>query len=828
MANAVCKGLLAAIAIVVFVPVTVAAQAVQRNPVLVPPSQFDVSPPVREIEPGERPGAPPFVNRPRHLPRQQRPLVVDPVVQSTLTTAVAPGTSNNFAGLGNGFPGFSVAGAPSDVNLAVGPNDIVQTVNASYAVFNKSGGTILGPVAFSTLFNGFSDCTRTYYSDPIVLYDQQADRWVLSILGFDSTSSGPFYHCIAVSTGGDPTGSYTRYSFKSSTNLPDYPKMSVWPDAYYVTYNMFNGNTLFGAQICAHNRNAMLAGQTETAQCFTTPSSSYAGLLPANFNGITAPPADAPNYLLSLASTANTLNLWTFHVDWSSPANSTLTGPSNLAVAAFNEACTNGGTCIPQSGTSTQLDSLGDRLMYSLVYRNFGEHESLVANHSVNSGSETGVRWYEIRSPGSNPVVYQQGTYAPDSSHRWMASVAMDSSGDIAAGFSVSSSSIHPEIHYAGRLSTDPLGTLPQGEASIIDGAGSQTTTICFPFFVCPLTRWGDYTAMQVDPTDDCTFWYTNQYIPSNGAFNWSTRLASFKFPSCGANLASSTTALAANPANSSTYGTTVQFTATVTGSSGTATGTVTFSDGSTTLGSTPVNPSGVAMLSTATLAAGSHQITATYGGDSSYSGSSSSLLTYSVSQAGTSTMVTSSNLNSTQGQSVTFTATVTSNTSTGNPTGTVIFLDSATQIGSANLSGGMAKFSTSSLAVGTHTITAQYNGDSNFTGSTSAGITQNIAAAQQGFTISASPSSASVRTGKIASFTVTVTPTGGFTGSVTLTTSWSGPTPTFSANPVTGGSGSSTMKVSTSGVKSGTYTITITGTSGNLTNQTQVTLRVH
>ncbi|PYV78391.1 MAG: hypothetical protein DMG93_22435 [Acidobacteria bacterium] len=184
--------------------------------------------------------------------------------------------------------------------------------------------------------------------------------------------------------------------------------------------------------------------------------------------------------------------------------------------------------------------------------------------------------------------------------------------------------------------------------------------------------------------------------------------------------------------------------------------------------------------------------------------------------------------MNSTQGQSVTFTATVTSNTSTGNPTGTVIFLDSATQIGSANLSGGMAKFSTSSLAVGTHTITAQYNGDSNFTGSTSAGITQNIAAAQQGFTISASPSSASVRTGKIASFTVTVTPTGGFTGSVTLTTSWSGPTPTFSANPVTGGSGSSTMKVSTSGVKSGTYTITITGTSGNLTNQTQVTLRVH
>src|SRR5438477_9397223 len=664
MANAVCKGLLAAIAVVVFLPVTVAAQAVQRNPVLVPQSQFDVSPPVREIEPGERPGAPPFVNRPRHLPRRQRPLVVDPVVQSTLTTAVAPGTSNNFAGLGNGFPGFSVAGAPSDVNLAVGPNDIVQTVNAFYAVFNKSGGTILGPVAFSTLFNGFSDCTRTYYSDPIVLYDQQADRWVLSILGFDSTSSGPFYHCIAVSTGGDPTGSYTRYSFKSSTNLPDYPKMSVWPDAYYVTYNMFNGNTLFGAQICAHNRNAMLAGQTETAQCFTTPSSSYAGLLPANFNGITAPPADAPNYLLSLASTANTLNLWTFHVDWSSPANSTLTGPTNLAVAAFNEACSNGGTCIPQSGTSTKLDSLGDRLMYRLTYRNFGDHESLVANHSVNAGMQTGVRWYEIRSPGSSPVVYQQGTYAPDANHRWMASVAMDSAGDIGVGFSVSSSTIHPEIHYTGRLSSDQLGTLPQREASIIDGAGSQTTYtgFCFPSFQCPLTRWGDYTAMQVDPSDDCTFWYTNQYIPSNGSFNWSTRLATFKFSNCGANLVASTTTLSANPAGSSTYGTAVQLTANVSGSGGTPTGSVTFSDSTSTLGTAALN-SGTAVLSTSAMAAGSHSITASYGGDSSYAGSTSSALSYLVNQAGTSASVSSSSPTSNQGQSVTFTATVTPNT---------------------------------------------------------------------------------------------------------------------------------------------------------------------
>ena len=824
MLKAASKAIFAAVVATAFSPVTAAGQAVQRNPVLVPPSQFDISPPAREIVPSEHQGRPAFVNPPRALPRPKHRLIVDPVVQSTFSTAVIPATTNNFPGVGSGFSGFTVTGAPSDVNLAVGPNDVVQAVNTSYAVFSKAGSVILGPVAFSTLFSGFSSCTRTFYSDPIVLYDRQADRWVLAILGYDSTSSGPYYHCIAVSTSGDPTGSYTRYSFISNTNLPDYPKMGVWPDAYYVTYNLFSGNTLLGAQICAHNRSAMLAGQSETAQCFTT-SSSNPGLLPANLDGPAAPPAGAPNYLLSLGSSANTLSLWSFHVDWTSPANSTFTGPTNLAVAAFNEACSNGGTCISQSGTSTQLDSLGDRLMYRLAYRNFGDHESLVANHSVNAGSETGVRWYEIRGPGATPVVYQQGTYSPDSNHRWMASVAMDSAGDIGVGFSVSSSSIHPQIHYSGRLSSDPPGTLPQGEASIIDGAGSQTTYSCFLFFQCALTRWGDYTAMQVDPSDDCTFWYTDQYIPANGSFNWSTRLATFKFPSCGANLAASTTVLAANPSGSSTYGTTVQFTATVSGGSGTPTGTVTFSDGSTTLGTGSLNSTGTAMLSTSALGAGLHQITTSYSGDSTYSGSSSSPISYQVNKAGTSTAVSSSLPTSTQGQSVTFTATVTSNTS-GTPTGSVTFLDNGTSLGTSSLSNGQATFSTSTLSVGSHTITAQYGGDSNFSGS-SGTTTQTVNAAQAGFTITASPTSASVRAGKTATYTVTVTASGGFTGTVQFSGSWIGPNPTFSPPSVTG-SGSSTMKVSTTGVPRGTYQIAITGTSAGLSPQsTTVSLRI-
>jgi hypothetical protein len=162
--------------------------------------------------------------------------------------------------------------------------------------------------------------------------------------------------------------------------------------------------------------------------------------------------------------------------------------------------------------------------MYRLAYRNFGDHESLVANHSVTAGSSVGVRWYELRSPGGTPAVYQQGTYAPDASFRWMGSIAMDRSGDIALGYSVSSSSLFPSIRYAGRLPTDPLGTM-EAEKSIVAGGGSQTRN---------LNRWGDYSSMSIDPTDDCTFWYTDQYLQSNGTFNWSTRIGSFKFPACG------------------------------------------------------------------------------------------------------------------------------------------------------------------------------------------------------------------------------------------------------------------------------------------------------
>src|SRR5581483_2768438 len=204
------------------------------------------------------------------------------------------------------------------------------------------------------------------------------------------------------------------------------------------------------------------------------------------------------------------------------PANTTLTG-STLSVAPFNLAC-GGSACVPQKGVRQQLDSLGDRLMYRLVYRNFGDHESLVVSHSVGSGSVTGVRWYEIRGPGGTPSVYQQGTYAPaDGKYRWMGSAAMDKNGDIALGYSVSNASMFPSIGYTGRLAGDALGTMTQGENTLKAGTGSQKT----------YDRWGDYSSMSIDPSDDCTFWYTNQYLPSNGSFNWTTWIGSFQLPGC-------------------------------------------------------------------------------------------------------------------------------------------------------------------------------------------------------------------------------------------------------------------------------------------------------
>jgi hypothetical protein len=505
----------------------------KSGPIVTHDVHHDVSPPLASIAGHPSPPtAPHEADAPVRMPPLRngpRNNLVAPV-QGAVSTA-APAPSNNFAGVGNGFSGpngtFTVNAAPPDTNGNVGPQDYVQTVNTDFAIFNKDatrgavGSVRYGPVQINTLWSGFGGlCQTDNDGDPTVVYDQMANRWVIS--QFAVTGATTYLQCVAVSTGADPTGSYYRYSFPYS-NFPDYPKMGVWPDAYYTTYNMFQGGSTFvGAEVCAFNRANMLTGAAATQQCFTT-STAFGGLLPSNLDGPTLPPSGSPNYVVAL-NTTTSLAFWKFHVDWTTPANSTFTGPSSIAVASYAEAC-GGGTCIPQSGTTQQLDSLADRAMYRFSYRNFGTYESLVVDHAITSGSSVGMRWYELRNPNGTVTVNQQGTQAPDSAYRWMGSIAQDHVGDMAMGYSVSSSSQHPGITYTGRLVSDPANTMPQGETSVIVGGGSQTGQ--------NLSRWGDYSAMTVDPADDCTFWYTNEYIPSNGAFNWKTQIASFKFPSC-------------------------------------------------------------------------------------------------------------------------------------------------------------------------------------------------------------------------------------------------------------------------------------------------------
>ena len=493
----------------------------------------DVSAPVRDLV-GVAPA--PSTDKTKN----EKPLRVLPNMGNALNqpdgatqTSVGPlvGTTGglNFAGVGQGDYGFTDQYAPPDTNGAVGATQYVQWVNTYFAVFDKTTGAIAAgfPKPGNSIWAGFGGgCQTNNDGDPIVQYDKLANRWVLTQF---SVSTTPYMQCVAVSTTSDATGTYNRYAFSyGTTQFNDYPKLGVWPDGYYVSYNIFNnGQTFAGSKVCSFDRTKMLAGDpTATQQCFQL-STSYGGLLPSDLDGTTAPPAGSPNFFMNFG--ANSLNLWKFHVDFTNSANTTFTGPTNIPVASFSAACSGGGTCIPQPNTSNKLDSLADRLMYRLAYRNLGGVESLVVNHSVSVGTSkrntvTSVRWYEIRNPNGAPTVYQQGTLGVgDGISRWMGSIAMDKFGNIALGYSASSGSVFPSVRYTGRLSTDALGTM-QTENIIQAGSGSQTGS---------LHRWGDYSGMTVDPVDDCTFWYTNEYLKTTGSFNWSTRIASFKFPGC-------------------------------------------------------------------------------------------------------------------------------------------------------------------------------------------------------------------------------------------------------------------------------------------------------
>jgi hypothetical protein len=509
-------------------PAVLSKETVYANGIVVGSSyQNDLSPPLRDIKPIPAytgPQAPERENPPIPLAGHQD--MPDPVVQHSfglLGEAVvpnmpAPSTSWNGINQASGCGGC----APPDTNGDVGPNHYVQTVNSAFQIWNKSGASLYGPAAINTIWSGFGGpCQTRNDGDPVVLYDQLAGRWLMS----QFTSAAPYNECIAISQTGDPTGAWYRYAFQLSTsNFPDYPHFGVWPDGYYMSVNQFNnGSTYAGPRPYVFDRAKMLLGQPATFQTTANAlGSSVSPIHPADLDGAILPPAGTPNFFVRFGSS---IGLYKFSVNWTNPAATTWTNSANLTAAGFTQLCTTTRNCIPQPSTTTRLDGIGDRFMHRLAYRRFSDgRESMVINHSVNAGSGVaGVRWYEIRNPSTTPSIYQQGTYAPDSAYRWMGSIAMDKDGNMALGYSVSSSTVNPSIRYTGRLATDALGAMPQGETTLLAGTGRQVG----------VNRWGDYSSMSIDPSDDCTFWYTQEYNNS-GAWAWSTRIGAFKFPSCG------------------------------------------------------------------------------------------------------------------------------------------------------------------------------------------------------------------------------------------------------------------------------------------------------
>ena len=519
---------------------TPAHHSVLTNPEVNYPIQFDISPPLREMAALSAPRTA-EQELPVKYPKLQQltahrgePAVKDDALQPSVLPLVNATVNLNLLGVGNGFPNYSVPDAPSDVNLAVGDTQVLQWVNVSYAVFDKTTGNVIaGPIQGNQLWSGFGGvCQSDNSGDIIAQWDKIAHRWVLS----QNTFQGAYNTCIAVSQTADATGSYYRFAF-AQPGFPDYPKWGLMPDAYYQSQNNFgpSGAGYVGVHACAYERAKLLVGDSTAKQiCFQTGTFDDS-LLPGDLDsaGTLPPSGHAEVYLGSIDNTppnGNVIYEYLFHVDFATPSNSTFTGAGGtipINVASFGLACGGNGACIPQPNGGEALDSLGDRLMYRLAYRNIGtDHQTWLVSHSVTSGSSVGERWYEFHAPENSTSlsVYQQGTFSPDSNYRWMGSIAMDSAQNIALGYSVSGSGLFPSINYTGRTTADPLGTM-ESEASIVSGAGSQINTS---------NRWGDYTSMALDAADDCTFWYTNQYYMLTASFDWSTRLASLKFSGCG------------------------------------------------------------------------------------------------------------------------------------------------------------------------------------------------------------------------------------------------------------------------------------------------------
>ena len=452
----------------------------------------------------------------------------------------------SFDGLGEGFAGRESSGGGRggiDISLAVGPDHIFEILGGNLAVFSKKGkkysatGKLLyGAVPNNTVFAGFGvRCAVSNNSDAVVRYDQLADRWLIVVPVFQrppGNPQGPYAMCYAVSVTPDPLGPYYRYEFQRPL-FPDYPRPAVWPDGYYnptSTSDNLLPDVITQKHDCIADRNKMLKGLPAAEQCVVIDGGVF--MLNADLDGNRLPPPGAPNIMMSTGGTQlmkifedDGIYFYKVHVDWTDPSKTTVSPPQKIAVAPYHYLCDGQlSSCVSQPGTDRRLDSQGDKLIQRLVYRNLGDHESILAEHSVATAAHGGgVRWYEFcLNKQRDPVLFQQSTYAPDGFYRWLGSMAMDRKGGIGLGYSFGGDPNYTGQRFAARQAKDPKGQLTFHESTLAEGQASQTGSL----------RWEDYTNITLDPSDDCTFWFVGNYLKTS-ATSSTTRIGSFALPNC-------------------------------------------------------------------------------------------------------------------------------------------------------------------------------------------------------------------------------------------------------------------------------------------------------
>jgi hypothetical protein len=724
---------------------------------------------------------------------------------------------------GVNFDGMNVSNGgyiPSDNNIAVGPNHIVEVVNSAYAVYSKTGAVLLTPRALGGLWTSLTGSTCSKNSgDTVVQYDRLADRWMITQLG---SLSSPYSECVAISKTNDPTTTaYNLYTFNFGANLNDYPKWGVWPTAtngaYLATYNLFSGGSTFiGSEICAYDRTAMLNGAATIGYVCATgiTGDSY---LPIDLDGPTRPLDGTPGYFMDIFG--SNLGVYKMSPNFAtSPPSATLSAFSAIPVTGYSQANDS-----PQPNTTMTLDALSDRAMFRLAFRMFNDHEAVVLNHAVIAGAaNSGVRWYELRSPISTSgafSMFQQGTYAPDGDYRWMGSAAMDQAGDIGLGYSVSSASTFPSVRYTGRIPTDALGTM-ESEGVIVNGAGSQTG----------YSRWGDYSSMRIDPSDDCTFWYINEYLPTTSPAGWYTRIGSFKFSNCGGSTGAADFSIGANPVSATVNAGTaaasrISVTA-INGYSGTV--NLSVSSGCPTNAICSVSPTTATLSTTSTLtvATASNTPAGTYSVTVNGVDSVNSALTHSTTFAVTVRVpdftIAASPISATinAGQSAQSSISVTAVngysgtvnlSASGCPTNANCSFNPTTASPSAGSA--LTVSTASNTPSGTYTVTV--NGVDSLNSALTHTTTFAVTVRVPDFSLTATPASATINAGQSAPSTISVTAINGYSGTVNLSVSSGCPAnATCSFNPGTASPGAtSTLTVATaSNTPAGTYTVTVNG----------------